>query len=199
MQSLSRLRTLPPLVHHLRPGTRPSLLSINYFRLTPSHKAHESNMSLDEWKTRAPYRIHENTEDFKVRYEGSCHCGRVKYQLSRETPLAAKYCHCTTCQTLHGKIHQFLHHSSSFHDSGLDLLIFDFTVRSSFPMGGHLPQRRHQLHARPPRPGLVRQLRENNQAQAPLQSQLCVLSITHHGRGEEHDSAVPNFDPLQGE
>ena len=108
MQSISRLRTLPPLIHSLRPVTRPTSLSINHFRLTPCHKAHESNMSLDEWKTRAPYRIHENTEDFKVRYEGGCHCGRVKYQLSRETPLAAKYCHCTTCQTLHGKLQQFL-------------------------------------------------------------------------------------------
>lgn len=49
----------------------------------------------NEWKFRAPYKIHEEA-DFKAMYEGSCHCGRVKYQLSREEPLAAKYCHCTT-------------------------------------------------------------------------------------------------------
>ena len=59
-------------------------------------------MGLDDWKERAPYRIHENTDDFKVRYEASCHCGRVQYQLSREKPLDSKYCHCTTCQRLHG-------------------------------------------------------------------------------------------------
>ncbi|MCJ1297735.1 hypothetical protein MMC08_000523 [Hypocenomyce scalaris] len=58
-------------------------------------------MGLDDWKYRAPYKIHENSEDFKVRYEGGCHCGRVTYQLSREKPLDAKYCHCTTCQVLH--------------------------------------------------------------------------------------------------
>lgn len=59
-------------------------------------------MSLDEWKTRAPYAIHKNDDEFNARYEGSCHCGRVQYQLNRDKPLNAKYCHCTTCQTLHG-------------------------------------------------------------------------------------------------
>ncbi|KAL8933203.1 MAG: hypothetical protein Q9216_006471 [Gyalolechia sp. 2 TL-2023] len=57
---------------------------------------------LNAWKHRAPYRVHDQAEDFKVRYEGSCHCGKVKYQLSREKPLDAKYCHCTTCQKIHG-------------------------------------------------------------------------------------------------
>ncbi|MCJ1225607.1 hypothetical protein MMC12_002256 [Toensbergia leucococca] len=59
-------------------------------------------MSLDDWKYRAPYKVHENDPNFDVRYEGGCHCGRVKYQLSREKPLDSKFCHCTTCQTLHG-------------------------------------------------------------------------------------------------
>ncbi|KAI4169551.1 MAG: hypothetical protein LQ343_005631 [Gyalolechia ehrenbergii] len=57
---------------------------------------------LNAWKHRPPYRVHDKAEDFKVRYEGSCHCGKVKYQLSREKPLDAKYCHCTTCQKIHG-------------------------------------------------------------------------------------------------
>ena len=58
---------------------------------------------LNQWKFRAPYKIHENDPNFHVRYEGSCHCGKVRYQLSREKPLDAKYCHCTTCQKLHGE------------------------------------------------------------------------------------------------
>ncbi|KAL8729149.1 MAG: hypothetical protein Q9181_005095 [Wetmoreana brouardii] len=57
---------------------------------------------LNEWKHRAPYRVHDKAENFNVRYEGSCHCGKVRYQLSREKPLDAKYCHCTTCQKIHG-------------------------------------------------------------------------------------------------
>ena len=55
----------------------------------------------EEWKARAPYKLHEKGS-FKARYEGSCNCGKVTYQLNREKPLDAKYCHCTTCQTLHG-------------------------------------------------------------------------------------------------
>lgn len=57
----------------------------------------------DEWKKRPPYRIHEKNDKFDVKYEANCHCGRVKYQLSREEPLDSKLCHCTTCQTQHGK------------------------------------------------------------------------------------------------
>ena len=60
---------------------------------------------LNEWKHRAPYRVHDNDPNFHVRYSGSCHCGRVQYQLSREKPLDAKYCHCTTCQKIHGMVH----------------------------------------------------------------------------------------------
>ena len=57
-----------------------------------------------DWQKRAPYRIHEPNEHFKARYEASCHCGKVKYQLSREEPLDSKLCHCTTCQTQHGML-----------------------------------------------------------------------------------------------
>lgn len=56
---------------------------------------------VEEWKKRAPYRIHDSNEHFKHRYEASCHCGKVEYELSREEPLDSKLCHCTTCQTQH--------------------------------------------------------------------------------------------------
>lgn len=60
---------------------------------------------LNEWKHRAPYKVHNNDPNFKARYNGSCHCGKVTYQLSREKPLDSKYCHCTTCQKIHGTAH----------------------------------------------------------------------------------------------
>jgi hypothetical protein len=56
----------------------------------------------DAWKHKEPYRIHGTNEEFETKWRGRCHCGRVEYQLSREVPLDAKYCHCTTCQRLHG-------------------------------------------------------------------------------------------------
>lgn len=64
--------------------------------------AGDTEGELNAWKHRAPYRVHENP-DFHVRYEASCHCGKIKYQLSREKPLDSKYCHCHTCQKLHGR------------------------------------------------------------------------------------------------
>ena len=76
---------------------------------TPAYRANgdngdDANMhgELNQWKYRAPYKVHDNDPNFKVRYRASCHCGKIKYQLSREKPLDAKYCHCRTCQKLHG-------------------------------------------------------------------------------------------------
>ncbi len=94
------------LKYPVLPCSTPRLLSSNRLRFPIQTAAFRTTttakMSLDEWKHRAPYKIHENDANFKVRYEGGCHCGRVRYQLSREKPLDAKYCHCTTCQKLHG-------------------------------------------------------------------------------------------------
>ncbi|KAF2402924.1 hypothetical protein EJ06DRAFT_472823 [Trichodelitschia bisporula] len=61
----------------------------------------ETTEGINEWKKRPPYRIHEDNEKFPVKYEASCHCGKVKYQLSRQEPLDSKLCHCTTCQKQH--------------------------------------------------------------------------------------------------
>ncbi|RDW95132.1 hypothetical protein BP5796_00895 [Coleophoma crateriformis] len=85
----------------------------------------------DAWKTKAPYLIHDKNSDFNAIYEGGCHCGKVKFQLSREKPLAAKYCHCTTCQVIHGAPFQWAtifhkedinfvrgHHDLGWYDSG---------------------------------------------------------------------------------
>ncbi|KAK5083435.1 hypothetical protein LTR05_005937 [Lithohypha guttulata] len=61
-----------------------------------------SDRKEDEWKHRAPYKIHDDDSKFPAKWKGGCHCGKVKYELSREKPLASKRCHCHTCQRLHG-------------------------------------------------------------------------------------------------
>ena len=66
------------------------------------HQFQAGSNEHDEWKHKEPYRVHDSDDEFDVKWQGGCHCGRVKYQLSREVPLDAKYCHCTTCQRLHG-------------------------------------------------------------------------------------------------
>ncbi|KAL3423163.1 hypothetical protein PVAG01_04910 [Phlyctema vagabunda] len=94
----------------------------------------------NEWKKRAPYLIHGNDDGFQAIYEGGCHCGRVKYQLNREKPLSAKYCHCTTCQVIHGAPFQWAaifhkedinftsgHHDLGWYDSG------DKTIEHKLP------------------------------------------------------------------
>ena len=131
----------------------------------------------NEWKFRAPYKVRSKEESFNALYEGSCHCGRVKYQLSREKPLEAKYCHCRTCQVLHGSCispfhfhfhlpSPFLFCSPRFWSWGRSC--FDNENRSTLPVGSNLPQRRHQLHARASPSRLVRKQRENDSSQTTM-------------------------------
>lgn len=108
---------------------------------------------LNAWKHRAPYKVHDNDPKFHTRYSGSCHCGKVKYQLSREKPLDAKYCHCHTCQKIHGTV-PFIMSSvramrrrlsitrSAIEESSMLTEIY----RSPLPMVRHLSQGRHQFH-----------------------------------------------------
>ena len=119
---------------------------------------------LNAWKHRPPYKVHDNDPNFHARYEASCHCGKVQYQLSREKPLDAKFCHCTTCQKLHGLC-------SCFPTLGnrASAETFVFCSRSSLPVGSHFSQGRYQLHTRSSRPRLVWELGEDVRAQAAVQ------------------------------
>ncbi len=57
----------------------------------------------EPWKSAPPYQLPSNTADnFQVHWTGQCHCGAVQYSLGRDKPLASKYCHCTSCQRMHG-------------------------------------------------------------------------------------------------
>lgn len=71
----------------------------------------------NEWKFKTPYRVHETSDGFKAIYEASCHCGRVRYELDAEKPVDAKYCHCTTCQKLHGACFQW---AAIFHKENIN-------------------------------------------------------------------------------
>lgn len=72
---------------------------------SPDTKCVDLEVQHNEWKLRAPYKVHDAAEGFQPVYEASCQCGRVVYQINRDKPLDAKYCHCTTCQILHGKLY----------------------------------------------------------------------------------------------
>lgn len=140
--------------YHTPHSCRPSARALKPVRTIVCQKRHSSNMSddqaphqfqsgdtthreEDQWKTREPYRIHEKMDNFPIKWEGSCHCGKVTYQLSREKPLAAKYCHCTTCQRLHG-----------VSDQSLAVTLQTDSEVVTISVGSDLSQVRHQLHQR---------------------------------------------------
>ena len=63
---------------------------------------------------------------FIAKYQASCFCGTVRYEVSAD-PVDAKICHCTTCQRLHGAPMQW---AAIFHKrhvrftAGLENLVF---------------------------------------------------------------------------
>jgi hypothetical protein len=162
-------------------------------KMSPEQQAQEDSTGLNDWKTKAPYRLHDPNEHFEARYEAACHCGKVEYEISREEPLDSKLCHCTTCQTQHGMFLMRIESTAVDEEEKMLTLSHSRTI----PMGRHLPQRRHQLQARPPQPRVVRPDHQIHRAPAALQSPLFVLPQSDHGRGPQHDSAVPFFDQVQ--
>lgn len=83
-----------------------------------SHDTHEMSPANNQQVNtnhmdRPPY-SHSDTP-FNPRYEGSCFCGTVKFQISRERPLDAKFCHCRGCQLLHGAPFQWVCCFCAFH------------------------------------------------------------------------------------
>lgn len=99
-----------------------------------------THRDLDEWKHREPYRIHQSGENFPVKWRGGCHCGRVKFQLSRERPLVSKYCHCTTCQRLHGAPFQW---STIFYKKDINF------THGHHDLGWYDPTEKSQTHHLP--------------------------------------------------
>ncbi|KAH6604498.1 hypothetical protein Trco_006205 [Trichoderma cornu-damae] len=57
-------------------------------------------MTDEPWKTQPPYQ--KPDQAFRKVLQGVCHCGKVKYWLSKDSPLASKYCHCNDCKVIHG-------------------------------------------------------------------------------------------------
>lgn len=72
---------------------------------TTTHKDEENEKQKEggEWRSQPPYRTSEENHHFEKKHEAECSCGRIKYWLSEDKPLASKYCHCKDCQSLHGE------------------------------------------------------------------------------------------------
>lgn len=129
--TLSQARRVIPQVTRQQ-----SPFSQTAFKMDKDQSRGKSTTGISEWKQRPPYRVHDKADDFDVKYEANCHCGKVQYQLSRREPLDSKLCHCTTCQTQHGTSQSTIRSRSG----GLT------NCSCAVPMGCHFPQGRHQLH-----------------------------------------------------
>lgn len=55
----------------------------------------------EDWKNQAPYQW-SPSPPFDNYIPGECHCGRIQFHVRDQKPLASKFCHCKTCQKIHG-------------------------------------------------------------------------------------------------
>ncbi|KAI1166450.1 glutathione-dependent formaldehyde-activating, GFA [Nemania serpens] len=105
----------------------------------------------DDWKNQPPYCTTATNKEFVKRHTAHCHCGRVRYWLSREKPLAAKFCHCVDCQALHGAPFQWaaIFHKEDVHfENGASGLAFYHTPSKS--ARHELPAKVSCAHCRSP-------------------------------------------------
>lgn len=52
-------------------------------------------------KKEPPFLLASDDDKFKIKYKSGCLCGAVEYAVDSD-PIGSKFCHCTSCQRLHG-------------------------------------------------------------------------------------------------
>lgn len=63
----------------------------------------EEKGSSDDWKKSPPYAATEDKQkNKKALFTGNCHCHDVTFEIYVDKPKGSHYCHCDTCQKLHG-------------------------------------------------------------------------------------------------
>ncbi|KAK9898407.1 hypothetical protein P389DRAFT_166905 [Cystobasidium minutum MCA 4210] len=62
-------------------------------------KEHENK---DDWKKQPPYAPEDPKKPKKALFKGNCHCHDVTFEIYVDKPKGAHFCHCDTCQKLHG-------------------------------------------------------------------------------------------------
>ena len=88
------------------------------------------------WQEEPPYGC-PDPSGFEVRYRAQCFCGAVAFE-TRAEPVDAKFCHCPTCQRLHGAPFQWaviFHKADVRFVRGVDNLYFFHSERGE---AGHI-------------------------------------------------------------
>lgn len=136
-------------------------------------------MADKNWKTQPPYQ--EPDQNFNKALEGACHCGRVKYWLSQDKPLASKYCHCGDCKVIHGKASpRLINPCASPHYIMLPNRLTP-SNRCPFPMGSNIPKVRYGVPERHRKPALLQLRVTVTRTRTTLQSELLSLRHPHYG------------------
>ena len=126
---------------------------------------------VSEWQRSTPYLLASEDKDFQIKYTASCMCGEVQYAVDCD-PVAAKYCHCSSCQKLHGKL------TTSVHLRRRDSNITTCQLcicRSSISMGSSFSQEVSPLLEGCRQAYVFLQYRYDPKACSPMQSQLLKL------------------------
>ena len=133
-RAIPRLLNLQSPIHHRIP-----------------HQYIMSSNTNTSWHNEPPYQIQPPDQFGPVHWTARCQCGLITYKINRERPLDAKYCHCRTCQALHGAPFQWaaiLPKSSISFDNGVrGLTFFDSAHRTK---EHHLPCKVSCEHCRSP-------------------------------------------------
>ncbi|KJZ72125.1 hypothetical protein HIM_08498 [Hirsutella minnesotensis 3608] len=88
---------------------------------------------------RTPDHMAKEQGGFEKKIRGSCHCGKIIYWISRDKPLAAKFCHCSDCKTIHGAPFQW---AAIFHKTDM---AFDGGIRGLRFYNSRTREAEHQL------------------------------------------------------
>lgn len=71
--------------------------------LSGSFESYPLQATSMDWTIQPPYCPRKDCNSI-VYWTGHCQCRRIMFNISRQKPLDAKFCHCKTCQILHGII-----------------------------------------------------------------------------------------------
>ncbi|KAG9028171.1 hypothetical protein FRB95_006787 [Tulasnella sp. JGI-2019a] len=76
-----------------------------------------------DWQQSPSFTRLPDSPEFKAVYDGQCNCRRIKFKVGCQKPLDAQFCHCLTCQSLHGAPFQWaaiVHKTDVFFTNGAE-------------------------------------------------------------------------------
>jgi len=62
----------------------------------------EDQEDSEDWKSQPPYALEDPKKPKKALFKGCCHCHDVTFEIYVDKPKGSHFCHCDTCQKLHG-------------------------------------------------------------------------------------------------